>query len=188
MEIPRFHLIFHSSLLLFFFQPLEDPSPQSSPKQDPPSPFPQQQESPLVSPPSIVLDDFSTNIPFDSSSADLSPCQRSGESGPDLFFAGNTSANDYTDFSGSERATLSPSSNAPTEASSAGTSDSELPHLPHSKPSAPTLQSVLLGFFAVVPADEAHTAVWRKRRNGRMKTLKIYVIVIVLLSRNVAKN
>ena len=76
----------------------------------------------------------------------------------------DTSIN-HTDYSGSDYIgsamgpSLSPSSEMPTELSSAVVSDSDPPPLPSSK----SLKPGLLNFFPTVPSDQAH-ATWSKRK------------------------
>jgi len=75
----------------------------------------------------------------------------------------NPSVYSHTDYSGSDiSAYLPPSSNAATEVSSAVPSDSDLPP-PPLQSTKPMQQTGLHNFFSVVPADEAHAA-WGKRK------------------------
>jgi len=152
----------------------------------------------LVSPPSIVVDDFSAHSPFGSSTNLPIPCANNGS---DSFFTGSPaisdhaslsiddhtdlsgydhtdpsgydytspSGYDHTDYSGSDLATHPPpSSNAPSDVPSAVTSDSDLPHLLQSKSSKQTQQSGLLNFFSVVPAEDAYS-LWKKRKRDNLE-------------------
>ena len=80
----------------------------------------------------------------------------------------NSSACDHPNYSGSDIAAyLPPTSNPPTEVSSAMTSDSDLPPpLPHS--SKPSKQAGLLNYFSAIPSNEAH-ATWAKRKRDNQE-------------------
>ena len=75
----------------------------------------------------------------------------------------------HTDCSGFDSVTYPPpSSNAPTDISSAVTSDSELLHLPQPRSSKLKQQSGLLNFFSVAPAENSYS-IWRKRKRDNQE-------------------
>jgi hypothetical protein len=75
---------------------------------------------------------------------------------------------DHSNYSNSDISTHPPpSSNAPTEISSAVASDSDL-LLPQTKSSKPIKQTGLLNFFSVILGDEAH-AMWGKRKRVNLE-------------------
>ena len=169
-----------------FVQPLPDLPPVSSPKQKPlsiPSPHQDSLSMPL---PSIILHDFSTHTPADDPVTHSSIHQQSMDddydlsidTDPSIHDHTNPSAHDHTDssihgypdpsaynhtnYSGSDISIHPPlSSNAQTELSSAVTSDSDLP------PPKPVQQAGLLNFFSAIPADEAHAAWSKRKRDNR---------------------
>jgi hypothetical protein len=131
--------------------------------------------------PSITLHDFSTHTPFNVLATHLAAYPQFADDGQDTFITDNSPSHDSTDlsihnhtdfsiydsdppdYSDSDMSPhLPPSTNAPTEASSAAASDSDLPHSPLHPPKPPR-QTGLLNFFSTVPADEVH-AVWGKRK------------------------
>ena len=108
--------------------------------------------------PTIILHDDSSSHVSDN---DLAACslihQQSSGDDIDMVITKDPSIPDHSGYSGSDTsAHLPPSSNIPTEVSSAVASDSDLPPLP-------TKQTGLLNFFSVVPGAEAYT-VWAKRK------------------------
>ena len=151
-----------------------------------------------MSPPSIVVDDFSVYSPFGGStslpihSADNgsdSPSTSSpvindhashstdDHTDPSGYDATNSSGYGYTDPSGYDHTDHSGSdllthpllsSNVPTEVSSAVTSDSDLLHLPRLKSSKQTQQSGLLNFFSVAPEEDSYS-MWRKRKRDHQE-------------------
>jgi hypothetical protein len=132
--------------------------------------------------PSITLHDFSTHTPFNDLAAHLAAYPQSADDGQDTFITDNSPthgstnssihdsdppAYSYTDYSDSDISPhLPPSTNAPTEASSAAASDSDLPH-PPLQPPKPPQQTGLLNFFSTVPADEVHAAWGKRKRDNR---------------------
>jgi hypothetical protein len=123
-----------------------------------------------VTPPSIILDDFSID-PDDPSMTLFAHQQSTSDGMEDISFASDPPTCDYnhSNYSNSDITThLPPSSNAPTEVSSAVASDSELLLPPKTQSSKPTKKPGLLNFFPVIPADEAHAA-WGKRKRANFE-------------------
>ena len=108
--------------------------------------------------PTIVLhDDTSPHAPENDLATHSFTHQQPSDNDLDMIIAEDPPTPDHPGYSGSDTsAHLPPSSNIPTEVSSAVTSDSDLPPLPNK-------QTGLLNFFSVVPGDEAYT-VWAKRK------------------------
>lgn len=163
-----------------FIQPLPDPPPtwspkqrslpmfspqqelfsMSSPQQEPLQISSPQQDSPPMLPPSIILHDTSP----DSLPINLPAQQQSIGNDSDMIIVDDLSTYSGSDYTGSGLGvSLPPSSEMPTELSSAVVSDSDPPLPSSSKSLKPVQQSGLLNFFPIIPADEAHTA-WSKRK------------------------
>jgi hypothetical protein len=145
------------------------PPTSSQPLPDPASP---QHYFLSLSPPSVTLDDFSTNPPFNDPSVSLSIYEESmSEDVGSISYTSDdppTYDYDYSSYSNSDISTHPPpSSNAPTEISSAVASDSDLLP-PQTKSSKPIKQTGLLNFFPVIPGDEAH-AMWGKRKRANLE-------------------
>jgi hypothetical protein len=145
------------------------PPTSSQPLPDPASP---QHYFLSLSPPSVTLDDFSTNPPFNDPSVSLSIYEESmSEDVGSISYTSDdppTYDYDYSSYSNSDISTHPPpSSNAPTEISSAVASDSDLLP-PQTKSSKQIKQTGLLNFFPVIPGDEAH-AMWGKRKRANLE-------------------
>ena len=107
-------------------------------------------------------DDFDLSIDTNPSIHDHTNPSTHDHTDSSIYGCADPSAYNHTDYSGSDIPIHPPlSSNAQTELSSAVTSDSDLPA------PKPVRQAGLLNFFSAIPADEAHAAWSKRKRDNR---------------------